>query len=147
MRHTRYQGAIVQGDKLLLIRYADHIEGRTFWMIPGGGREADESEFECVVREMGEETNLHVGVERLLFEVPSPNGHTYKVRKTYLCTVIGGQASPGHEPEADPAHGTIIEVGWFDLRSEQGWEASLLGDPITYPWVQEIRRALGYVAP
>jgi 8-oxo-dGTP pyrophosphatase MutT (NUDIX family) len=145
MRHTRYQGAIVQDDKLLLIRYADYREGISFWLIPGGGREADESEFECVVREMLEETNLEVDVERLLLESPAPDVDSYEVDKTYLCRVIGGQASPGHEPGEDPAHGTISEVGWFDLRSEQNWEASIFSDSITYPLVQEIRRALGYM--
>jgi hypothetical protein len=94
---------------------------------------------------MWEETNLQVGVERLLLESPAPDVDSYEVNKTYLCSVIDGHASPGHEPGEDPAHGIISEVGWFDLRSEQNWEASIFRDLITYPLVQEIRRALGYV--
>ncbi|MEZ4733881.1 MAG: NUDIX hydrolase [Caldilineaceae bacterium] len=73
MRHTRYQGAIIQDDKILLIRHTEHASGRSFWVIPGGGREAGESEMACVAREMREETNLVVQVERLLVEMAIPN--------------------------------------------------------------------------
>lgn len=74
-RHTRYQGFILQDDHVLLIRHEQHATGRGYWVIPGGGREEGETEEECVVREMLEETNLHVRVERLLFDEPGhPDG-------------------------------------------------------------------------
>ena len=47
-RHTRYQGAIVQENKLLLIKALDHQDGLLFWLIPGGGREDGESEEACI---------------------------------------------------------------------------------------------------
>jgi ADP-ribose pyrophosphatase YjhB (NUDIX family) len=145
MRHTRYQGAIIQDDRILLIRHTEHESGRSYWVIPGGGREADETEIECVIREMFEETNLEVEVNRLLVESSIPNDPIYKMRKTYLCTIIAGQAAPGHEPEeAAAAFYAITEVAWFDLRSEASWEASLFENPIAYPLLQEIRRELGY---
>lgn len=60
MRHTRYQGAIIQNDKMLLIQHTEHTSRRSYWVIPGGGREAGETEMACVIREMWEETNLPV---------------------------------------------------------------------------------------
>ena len=145
MRHTRYQGAIVQDGKMLLIRHTEHESGRSYWVIPGGGREADETEIECVVREMLEETNLEVGVKRLLVESSLPNDAIYKTRKTYLCHVISGHAAPGYEPEEDAAASyAISEVAWFDLRSEENWEASIFDNHIAYPVLQEVRRELGY---
>lgn len=145
MRHTRYQGAIVKDDKILLIRHTEHESGRSYWVIPGGGREADETEIECVIREMLEETNLKVGVKHLLVESSLPNDATYRTLKTYLCSIVSGQASPGYEPEEDAAAlYAITQVAWFDLRSEDSWEASLFDNHIAYSILQEIRRELGY---
>jgi len=57
-KRIRYQGAILRDDHLLLIKHRDHVDGREYWIIPGGGRENGETEEECVVREMCED--LHV---------------------------------------------------------------------------------------
>jgi ADP-ribose pyrophosphatase YjhB (NUDIX family) len=146
MRETRYQGAIIKDHNILLIRHTEHESGRSYWVIPGGGREADETETACVMREMLEETNLVVRVERLLVDTALPNDPFNKTRKTFLCHIVSGQASPGFEPEADAvALYAITEVAWFDLRSEEHWEASIFENHIAYPVLQEIRRALGYL--
>jgi ADP-ribose pyrophosphatase YjhB (NUDIX family) len=98
------------------------------------------------MREMFEETHLEVDVKRLLVESSIPNDSAYQTRKTYLCHIVSGQASPGYEPEADAAAlYAITEVAWFDLRSEESWEASLFDNHIAYPVLQAIRRELGYV--
>ena len=82
MRQTRYQGAIIKDDKILLIRHTEHASGHSYWVIPVGGREAGETEMACVMREMLEETNLVVRVERLLVETALPNDPFNKKRKT-----------------------------------------------------------------
>ena len=146
IRRTRYQGAIVENDKILLIRHTEHASGRSFWVIPGGGHEAQESEIACVTREMREETNLEVTVDRLLFEYHIPDDDTYATRKTYLCRVQSGQASPGYEPEEDAsAVYAITEVAWFDLSSEEGWEEILFDNQILSRIMHDIRRELGYL--
>jgi 8-oxo-dGTP pyrophosphatase MutT (NUDIX family) len=145
MRDTRYQGAIIKDDQILLIRHTEHASGRSFWVIPGGGREADETEFDCVRREMREETNLDVEVKGLLIESTIPNDAFNRTRRTYLCHIVSGQAAPGYEPEAEAAASyAITEVAWFDLRSEESWEASIFDNHIAYPLLQAIRQALGY---
>lgn len=93
-REVRYQGAIVEGDCVLLIRFRDPASKNTFWLIPGGGLEPDETEEECVQREMREETNLEVHVERLLLEHDDPGG-VYPRLKTYLCRVVSGAPPQG----------------------------------------------------
>ena len=146
MRRIRYQGAIVQDDKILLIRHTEHESGRSYWVIPGGGREEGESEIACVVREMLEETHLEVCVQRLLVESDIPNDQVYKTCKTYLCDIVSGQPAPGYEPEADAAaFYAITEVAWFDLRSEENWETSIFDNHIAYGVLQEIRQELGFV--
>src|SRR5215208_1762601 len=96
-RDVRYQAAIVHEDQLLLLKVVDRDSGAAFWLLPGGGREAGETEEACVQREVREETFLEVAVVRALFEAPDPPGGIYERLRTYLCHVIGGEARPGIE--------------------------------------------------
>lgn len=131
----------------MLIKHREHATGRGYWVIPGGGIDDDESEEECVIREVKEETNLDVKIEDLLFDEPGhpDGGHLW--RKTFLCRPIGGEPSPGYEPELEAAENyAITEVGWFDLQDESDWEPELIGEPITYPQLVKARRKLGYLS-
>ena len=103
-RVVRYQGAIVRDDQILLIRHTHHDDGRSYWLLPGGGIEPGETAEACVAREMWEETSLTVRVEGLLLdEAPVAGQQVYKRYHTYLCRVQAGEASPGYEPEEDAA--------------------------------------------
>jgi 8-oxo-dGTP diphosphatase len=130
---------------MLLIMHRSNHNGRSYWVIPGGGIEAGESEEQCVQREMLEETNLEVRIERLLVDEPGHPDGVYKRRKTYLCRIISGEASPGFEPEPEAAADySIVEVRWFDLRDTSGWGKLLERDPYTYPQMVSLREELGY---
>ncbi len=147
-RTIRYQGAIVREDYILLIQHREHETGRTYWLLPGGGREPGETEEDCVLRELREETQLDVSVERLLLDEAGVPRGIYRRLKTYLCRVVGGNAQPGYEPEIEAAQlYAIAEVRWFDLRSCDKWDAQITDDPITFPLLQRIRAALGYGDP
>lgn len=144
-RHTRYQGFILNDGHVLLIQHKQHSTGRTFWVIPGGGREDGETEEECVVREMSEETNLLVRVERLLFDTPLPEEEPYQRLRTYLCTPISGEASPGYEPEPDAAaHYAISAVRWLDLHEMSSWPEDIREARYTFPLLVKLREHLGY---
>ena len=54
IRHTRYQGLIVQDEHVLLIRVKQLSTDHDFWVIPGGGIENYETEEECIIREIQE---------------------------------------------------------------------------------------------
>jgi hypothetical protein len=97
---------------------------------------------------MWEETSLRVRVERLLLDEPAAPGGIYQRRKTYLCAVEAGEASPGYEPEpeAAAAYG-ITDVAWFDLRAPEGWPTEVVADQITRPLLQRLREILGYAPP
>jgi 8-oxo-dGTP pyrophosphatase MutT (NUDIX family) len=144
-RHTRYQAAILRGAEILLIKHREHADGRSYWVLPGGGREADETEIDCVRREVLEETNLDVSVLELLLDEPSfiENGGPYRRFKTYLCHPLSAEAAPGYEPEPDAAAVyAIVEVAWFHLGDETTWNEILLHDPIIAPLLRRIRAAL-----
>jgi len=114
-------------------------------VIPGGGIEQSKTEEECVIREMKEETNLDVIIEKLAFDEPAHPDGVYKWRKSFICSPIGGEASPGYEPEPEAAANySISAVRWFDLRDESGWGEILRQDQYTYPQMIKLRELLGY---
>jgi len=144
-RHTRYQGMIIQNYKILLICHTQHSTGLSYWVIPGGGIEQSETEEECVIREMKEETNLDVKIEKLAFDEPAHPDGIYKWRKSFICRPIGGEASPGYEPEPEAAAKySISAVRWFDLGDESDWGEILRQDQYTYPQLLNLRELLGY---
>jgi 8-oxo-dGTP pyrophosphatase MutT (NUDIX family) len=149
MHSTRYQGAIIRDHRILLLKQVEHASGRSYWQIPGGGIELDETEEQCVQREMWEETGLEVQVDSLLLDEPSTPGAIYQRWKTYRCAILAGEAHPGCEPEAVYADAySFTEVGWFDLRHPATWNGQLGADSYIYSWLQRVQAVLGYtVAP
>jgi ADP-ribose pyrophosphatase YjhB (NUDIX family) len=146
LRELRYQGAIIREHHILLIRHQEHGSGRDYWVIPGGGRLEGEAEETCVIREMKEETNLDVRVERLLLDEARFPGRVYRGARTYLCTIVAGEAQPGFEPEPEAAQAySIVEVGWFDLRDQASWSKKLRSDTITYSLLLTLQSILGYM--
>ena len=61
--------ALICGDKVLTILRddKDDIPCPNMWELPGGGREGDESPFECVAREVYEELGIHLNEDCLLW--------------------------------------------------------------------------------
>ena len=61
--------ALFCGDRLLTILRDDKasIPWPNMWELPGGGREGDESPFECAAREVYEELGIHLNEDCLLW--------------------------------------------------------------------------------
>ncbi|HEX8432461.1 MAG TPA: NUDIX hydrolase [Longimicrobium sp.] len=137
-RHTRYQAAVVRDGRLLLLYCIPRGEAG-FWVIPGGGREGDESEAECVAREVGEEAGIAVAVGPLLYDVAAdPPDGTYLRWRTYLCRVTSGEAAPG----GGEGWAELTAVRWLSLAEPESWEPELRSDPFLYPQLLRIRAAL-----
>ena len=67
--------ALFCGDKLLTILRDDksNIPYPNTWELPGGGREGDESPFECASREVYEELGIHLTEDCLLWSKVYPS--------------------------------------------------------------------------
>lgn len=67
--------ALFCGDKLLTILRddKDDIPCPNMWELPGGGREGNESPFECARREVYEELGIHLTEECLLWSKVYPS--------------------------------------------------------------------------
>ena len=58
---------IFEDNKILLVKHVDPITGFTWWVPPGGGLKETESIFECGEREVKEETNLKVNLDKIVY--------------------------------------------------------------------------------
>ena len=67
--------ALFCGDRLLTILRDDKasIPWPNMWELPGGGREGDESPFECVAREVYEELGIYLTEDCLLWSKVYPS--------------------------------------------------------------------------
>lgn len=66
-------GLLVEDERLLLCRISDRVPGDVGkWTLPGGGLDFGEAPVSAVVREVEEETGIHVAVKRLV-EIESEN--------------------------------------------------------------------------
>ena len=133
-RKVRYQAAVMRGTHILLVKQGESSVYE-YWNVPGGGREEGESEEQCVVREVREETSLDIKVERLLIDGPSHRHSPYQQFKTYLCTAVAGEVKPDSIE--------CIDVGWFDLTVEFQWQTAVSNNETSYVMLERIRRALG----
>ena len=61
--------ALICGDKILTILRDDKetIPWPNMWELPGGGREGNESPFECVAREVYEELSIQLSKEDIIW--------------------------------------------------------------------------------
>jgi len=142
-KSTRYQGAIVRYRQILLLQQTDHLLERSYWLLPGGRKELDENDEQCVEREMLEEVGIHVRVEGLILD-ELVESESIDRRKTYRCSVISGEPRPGHEPVDEYADRySFTGVQWLDLQQPHVWPVEVTADQ--GPLLKQIREAIGFV--
>ena len=75
MNFTGCKIALFCEDRILTILRDDKpsIPWPNMWELPGGGREGDESPFECVAREVYEELRIHLTEDCLLWSKVYPS--------------------------------------------------------------------------
>lgn len=105
-------GAVIWNERgeVLLVWRNRQPEQHT-WSIPGGKVDAYESLEAAVIREIKEEVNLDIAIDRLLCtaETIQPQQQEHWISVLYSTKVIGGHARNLEEG------GAIGEIGWFPL--------------------------------
>ena len=101
--------------KILMVKQSH--EGKDIWMVPGGGIEAGEDSSEAAVREVLEETGLHVKIRRLLWhveEVSEQRGQRFV--NFFLGEMTGGILTLGADPEFDENHQVLREARFLSRK-------------------------------
>ncbi|GMV94904.1 MAG: NUDIX hydrolase [Candidatus Hydrogenedentota bacterium] len=91
----RVAAIIVQDDSILLVRHVK--DGKSYWLLPGGGLDYGESLAEGLVRELLEETNLEVRVGDLVIVNDSinPDGTRHVVNLCFTAEIVSGAMQCG----------------------------------------------------
>ncbi len=111
MEQQKRARAIIFMQDNIVSMYRERDE-RVFYTFPGGGMEENETEQECVVREVEEEFGLIVKPIKKLYIYNGKNGTEY----FYLCEYVGGEfgTGVGEEFQADRNNGvykpTLIKI-------------------------------------
>ena len=101
------RGAVIKDGKILL-----SCETKTdVWMLPGGGLEEGETEKECVVRELIEETGHIVEPTKKVVEIVEYYGKERFISEYYCCDLKG-------ITDTNPTEGEIeegLEPRWISI--------------------------------
>jgi 8-oxo-dGTP pyrophosphatase MutT (NUDIX family) len=122
MPRQRASAVLLKDDRILLVRISNH--GRSWWCLPGGTIEPDETPEETVMRELREEVNLRVVCRERLYEVPMP--HEDGIDVGVLVDAPTDPLLPGVDP------------------SVKAWAWRTLDDALDSWQVVEVRKALGH---
>ncbi len=138
IRDTRLQAAIVR-DRCVLLVQITLANGTAFWVLPGGGREAGESDAEAVLREVREELGVVVDVGDIVDDVPAePPDGTYTRWRTFACTLVSGEpAATGQDGVAE-----LTAVRWLPLLRRTEWDAGIRQDRFLCPQLERIATVL-----
>ena len=115
MNRPRSCAAILKDDKILMVCH--QTPSRTYWTFPGGGVNDDELFDQAAVREVKEETGLHVKVIRLLFE----EDYEFAINYCYLAELVGDntQLPLDFLPEEESIFGTMLHSAAWHLINDQ----------------------------
>lgn len=101
--------AIIRENKILLLKY--NYSGNEVYGLPGGNPEQDETLEQTVIRELREELNLEIIVEKLLLtgEIIFPQKKMSTLHCLFSGSIINGV------PQINPAETSALEAVWADI--------------------------------
>ena len=114
LKRIEVVAAIIRdGDKIFATQrgYGDY---KDWWEFPGGKVEAGETPEEALVREIQEELNTTINVDRFLTTVDWDYPKFHLTMHCYLCTIAEGELTLlEHEAAKWLTMDTIDEVNWL----------------------------------
>lgn len=116
MRHRIRAAALLRNeDSVLLVQHAHPITGATWWVPPGGGLEPRDADiFDCVRREVFEETGLLVELSRIAYirEFLDEENAALNLEIFVLADRFEGDLTIRHAQGSGPDEHYIRDVRW-----------------------------------
>lgn len=111
---TRAATILIEDNAIALIER--HRTGMHYFTFPGGGMEDGETPEQSAIREMHEETGLHVEIVRMVAEVSYRGNRQF----FYLVKSVGGVFGTGSgaeytHPQVDNFHAGTYQPVWMPL--------------------------------
>lgn len=128
---TACRGIVIRDGKIL-VTYETKNDGQL--MIPGGGLEENETEKECVVRELAEETGFIVDADECVLVINEYYEEWKFVSRYYVCKIKGKTQKKLTEREEEFG----LEIRWLPV--DEGVEAFSKYE--NYASTDEMRRGL-----
>lgn len=129
MKHRIRAAALVtDGDAVLLVQHVHPETGEEWWVPPGGGVEAeDASLFDCVRREVFEETGLQVELNNVVYlrEFVDQENQARNLELFVEATGFSGELTIRHVQGSGPDEHYIKDVRWVPKAE--------LNDMVIYP--------------
>lgn len=127
---TACRGIVIKNSKILL----SYETVTDQWMIPGGGLEEDESEAECCIREVAEETGILADASECLLEIDEYYENCKWISKYFICKVKGTSNTKLTERERNVG----MEARWISVDEAK----NIFSKHASYAATDEMRRGL-----
>ncbi|MCC6153605.1 MAG: NUDIX domain-containing protein [Candidatus Hydrogenedentes bacterium] len=104
----RVAAIILRGDDLLLVRHIKN--GKSYWLLPGGGIEYGEPLAEALQRELREEACLEIEVGDLVIvnDTIPPDNRRHTINLCFTARVVKGEIACGVDPR-------VVEVRYVPV--------------------------------
>lgn len=127
---TACRGIVIENSEILLSY--ERVTGQ--WMIPGGGLEENESEADCCIREVAEETGILVNASECLLEIDEYYENWKLISKYFICKVKGTTNTKLTERERNVG----MEARWLSIDNAK----NIFSKHTSYTETDEMRRGL-----
>ena len=127
---TACRGIVIENSEILLSY--ERVTGQ--WMIPGGGLEENESEADCCIREVAEETGILVNASECLLEIDEYYENWKLISKYFICKVKGTTNTKLTEREQKVG----MEARWLSVDNAK----NIFSKHTSYTETDEMRRGL-----
>jgi len=99
--NKRVRAIVIENGEIALMKRIK--EGKTYYIVPGGGVEEGEDLSQALHREIKEELGIEISIGKLFYkgEHEGP-GDEMQTHYFYLCKETGGTFGKGDGPEYDP---------------------------------------------
>ncbi len=116
MKHRiRAAAIVVKDDCVLLVKHVHPVTGEEWWVPPGGGLGPDDtSVFDCVRREVFEETGLDVNLSRIVYirEFVDRENRTHNLELFLVAKGFSGEVTTKHIHGKGLDEDYIKDVKW-----------------------------------